>query len=162
MPSISPKPLRHRHLVAVHLVGGAQVRVEDRVRHPREAARNVLGIDRQTLVLPDVAQRADEGDFAAVARHVGGDVLHLCQELFAGVEGKAFGLLVRVVEIVLGVGSTAIVNARSGGSRGTGPAQAASITATVPIARARHHALIVSLIPTSCRFNSVALNPLRP
>ena len=58
-------------------------------------------IDGNGLMLPDVADRCDEGDIAAVADRVVGDVTHLLDKQVGGVEFESLRGLVPKVNVVL-------------------------------------------------------------
>jgi hypothetical protein len=60
-------------------------------------------VDGPGLVLPDVADRGEEGDIATVVNAAPGDVTHLLDEQVGRVELEAFGFLMPEIDIILGI-----------------------------------------------------------
>ncbi len=92
-----------RHLYVENLGGRRKNLAEHGVRRDAESAHVVFRIDGEGLVLPGIAEARDERDLATLAFDVLRDILHLLEKHFPRIEGKAFVLLVRVIDVVLGV-----------------------------------------------------------
>ena len=95
---------RSGHFYRTGLFRRGEVAVHHRIGRAFEPALFMCRIDQQRLVLPHIPERGDKGDVAARAFDIGGDIGHLREELFVRVKREAFGLLVRVIHVVLRVG----------------------------------------------------------
>ena len=77
---------------------------EEGILDSSDTPRGVFRFDRLRLVLPDVPDRSHEDDLPPSLATPLGDPTHLLDEELAGIDREAFGLLMRVVHVVLRIG----------------------------------------------------------